>query len=369
MTSILKLLVATSTISVATLGANPAFAADLGTDAGTSITNNVSVAYNVGGTAQTAETDSDIFVVDREVNLVIAKSDAVNSSVAPGSTQQAVTYTVSNQTNDTIDVLLTSQQLGTDDFDVTGTVTYYLDNGTTAGVFDGGDTLITYIDNLAEDTSVTIHAVANIPAGVVTGDLADIVLIGQAASHGGTGLPASGIGVQGAALTDDSGDADDPTAVQNVFADAAGSGTSDGAADGYHSATDTFEVSAADISVSKTSKILWDPVNGSTRPKAIPGAIVEYCIAVANATGGATATGVAISDTIPANLTYYSSLATGPATVPAVIGVVTEGTVTGSTCNADGSGTGAQAAGVVSGNLGTVAAGATETLIFRVVVD
>jgi len=49
MTSILKLLVATSTISVAALGANPAFAADLGTDAGTSITNNVSVAYNVGG--------------------------------------------------------------------------------------------------------------------------------------------------------------------------------------------------------------------------------------------------------------------------------------------------------------------------------
>ncbi len=369
MTSILKLLVATSTISVAALGANPAFAADLGTDAGTSITNNVSVAFNVGGTAQTAETDSDIFVVDREVNLVIAKSDAVNSSVAPGSTQQAVTYTVSNQTNDTIDVLLTSQQPGTDDFDVTGTISYYLDNGATAGVFDGTDTLITYIDNLAEDTSVTVHAVANIPDGVVTGNLADVILIGQAASHGGAGLAATGTGVQGTAFTDDSGDADDPTVVQNVFADAAGSGTSDDAADGYHSATDIYEVSAADISVSKTSKILWDPVNGSTNPKAIPGAIVEYCIAVANAAGGAPATGVAISDTIPANLTYYSSLATGPVTVPGIIGVVTEGTVTGSACNADGSGTGAQAAGVVSGNLGTVASGATETLIFRVIVD
>ena len=123
MTSILKLLVATSTISVAALGANPAFAADLGTDAGTSITNNVSVAFNVGGTAQTAETDSDTFVVDRIVNLVVTKSDAVNTSVAPGSTLQAVTYTVSNQTNDTIDVLLTSEQLGGDDFNVTGAIT------------------------------------------------------------------------------------------------------------------------------------------------------------------------------------------------------------------------------------------------------
>mgnify|MGYP003651628361 CR=1 FL=1 len=369
MTSILKLLVATSTISVAALGANPAFAADLGTDAGTSIKNDVSVAYKVGDTTQTVETDSDIFVVDRKVNIVIAKSDAVNTKVAPNATQQAVTYTVSNQTNDTIDVLLTSEQLGTDDFDVTGTITYYLDDGTTAGVFDAGDTLITYIDNLAEDTSVTVHAVANIPTSVVTGNLADVILIGQAAGHGGSGLPATGLNIQGSAFTDDSGDADDPTLVQNVFADAAGSGTSDGAADGYHSATDIYEVSAADITVSKTSKILWDPINGTVKPKAIPGAIVEYCIAVANASGGADATGVAISDTIPADLTYYNTLATGPATVPAVIGVVTEGTVTGSTCNADGSGTGAQSGGVVTGDLGTVTSGATETLIFRVIVD
>ncbi len=54
----------------------------LDTDAGTSITNNVSVAYNVGGTAQTAETDSDTFVVDREVNLVIAESGNGNTTVA-----------------------------------------------------------------------------------------------------------------------------------------------------------------------------------------------------------------------------------------------------------------------------------------------
>lgn len=369
MTSILKLLVATSTISVAALGANPAFAADLGTDAGTSIKNIVSVAYSVGGTDQTAKTDSDTFVVDRKVNLVVAKSDAVNTSVAPNALQQAVTYTVSNQTNDTIDVLLTSEQLGSDDFDVTGAITYYLDNGTTAGVLDAGDTLITYIDNLVEDSSVTVHAVANIPGGAVTGDLADIILIGRAAAHGGAGLPATGVGIKGAAYLNNSGDADDAATVQNVFADAAGSGTGDGAADGYHSATDTYVVAAADITVTKTSNVLWDPVNGTTNPKAIPGAIVEYCIAIANAAGGAAATGVIISDTIPANLAYYSTLATGPATVPAVIGVVTEGTVSGSVCNADGTGTGTIAAGVVSGNLGTVASDATETLIFRATVE
>ena len=347
MTSKLKLLVATSALSVTALGVNPAFAADLGTDAGTSITNNVSVAFNVGGTAQTAETDSDTFVVDREVNLVVTKSDAVNTSVAPGSTQQAVTYTVSNQTNDTIDVLLTSEQLGGDDFNVTGAVTYYLDDGN--GVYDAGDTLITFVNDLAEDETVTVHAVANIPATVVTGDVADLTT--------------------GVAFVNNAGDADDAAVVQNVFADGAGTATGDVAGDGYHSDTDTYEVAAADITVTKTSNVLWDPINGSTNPKAIPGAVVEYCIAVANASGGAAATSVAISDTIPANLTYYSSLVTGPATVPAVIGVVTEGTVTGAVCNLDGGGTGTESGGAVSGNLGTVASGDTETLIFRVTVD
>ncbi|MEP5032229.1 MAG: hypothetical protein ABJT22_01780, partial [Parasphingorhabdus sp.] len=183
MTSKLKLLVATSALAAATLGANPAFAADLGTDAGTSITNNVSVAYSVGGTSQTAETDSDTFVVDRKVNLTVTKTDAVNTIVAPGQTQQAVTYTVSNQTNDTIDVLLTSENLGGDDFDTTGAVTYYLDDGN--GIFDGADTLLTSIEDLAEDDSVVIHLVTDMPGAIVTGDVANVALIGQAADTSG----------------------------------------------------------------------------------------------------------------------------------------------------------------------------------------
>jgi hypothetical protein len=259
MTSKLRLLVASSALSMAALGVNPAFAADLGTDAGTSITNNVSVAFNVGGTPQTAVTNSDTFVVDRKVNLVVTKSDAVNTSVAPGQTQQAVTYIVSNQTNDTIDVLLTSEQLGGDQFDTTGTTTYYRDNGD--GIFNGADTLITYIDNLAEDTSVTIHSVANIPSGVVTGNLANVVLIGQAAAHGGAGLPASGVGVQGTAFVNNAGAADNASVVQNVFADAAGSGTGDVARDGRHSATDTYQVAAANISVFKSSRVVSDPIS------------------------------------------------------------------------------------------------------------
>ena len=354
MTSKLKLLVATSAFSMASLGVNPAYAGDLGTDAGTSITNNVSVAFNVGGTIQTAETDSDTFVVDREVNLVITKSDAVNTIVAPGATQQAVTYTVSNQTNDTIDVLLTAEQLGGDDFNVTGATTFYLDDGN--GIFDGADTLITSVNDLAEDVTVVVHAVANIPAGVVTGDLANIVLIGRAADS-----------VTGIAFVDNSGDADDAAVVQNVFADGAGTGTGDVAGDGYHSDTDTYEVAGADISVFKSSRVVSDPL-GSTNPKAIPGAIVEYCISVANGAGSASATGVTITDTLPADVGGNGiTFVTGSILVDATA-VITAGPPQTQTCSGGVAG-GSFADPTVSGTLSDIAAGTNRAMIFRVAVD
>ena len=110
MTSKLKILVTSTVATVAIMGSNPAFAADLGTDAGTSITNTVTVNYNVGGTAQTTENDSDTFVVDRKVNLLVAASDALNTTVAPDEDGAAVTFDVTNLTNDTIDILLTSER-------------------------------------------------------------------------------------------------------------------------------------------------------------------------------------------------------------------------------------------------------------------
>jgi uncharacterized repeat protein (TIGR01451 family) len=68
----------------------------------------------------------------------------------------------------------------------------------------------------------------------------------------------------------------------------------------------TFEVAEADISVTKISSILNDPVNGTSLPKAIPGAVVEYCILISNA-GNALATSLSATDTIPANVTYMAA--------------------------------------------------------------
>lgn len=67
----------------------------------------------------------------------------------------------------------------------------------------------------------------------------------------------------------------------------------------------------ANITATKTRIILSDGLSASN-PKALPEAVVNYCILVSNA-GSGTATAVSIADAIPATLTYVANtLASGP---------------------------------------------------------
>lgn len=56
------------------------------------------------------------------------------------------------------------------------------------------------------------------------------------------------------------------------------------------------------LSVTKLSSVVSDAVSG-TNPKAVPGAIVRYCVLVSNS-GSATSSNVVATDSIPANLTF-----------------------------------------------------------------
>lgn len=67
----------------------------------------------------------------------------------------------------------------------------------------------------------------------------------------------------------------------------------------------TFCKPAASISVSKTSSVVSDPVNNAAYPKAIPGAVVSYCIAITN-NGSGTATSVVATDALPSGSTYVA---------------------------------------------------------------
>jgi uncharacterized repeat protein (TIGR01451 family) len=55
----------------------------------------------------------------------------------------------------------------------------------------------------------------------------------------------------------------------------------------------------------KTVSIVSDPINGTTNPKYIPGAIVQYTLRVTN-TGPGTAGSVVITDPIPANTDFFA---------------------------------------------------------------
>jgi uncharacterized repeat protein (TIGR01451 family) len=337
---------------LAALAATPAYAA--GTAAGSTITNTVQVNYQVGGVAQNAVSASDTFTVDRKINLTVAEVGSSTTSVSPGQLAAVTTFTVTNLSNATLDfALAATQQTGgagahsnTDNFDVSN-VKIYVDTNSN-GVYDPGtDTQVTYLDELAADGAKTVFVVADIPLGRATNDVAAVTLTA-------TGREGGSAGSQGIALVQTT--TANTAGMDTVFAD--GAGATDAARDASYSAKDDYTVLAAALSATKTSKVISDPFNGTTNPKMIPGAVVEYCIAVSNAAGSATATSVALTDVLPTATTYQSSF-----------GILLNGTVTSGACNADGVAGGSFASGTVSGTLASVVAADTRTLVFRVTIN
>ncbi len=353
MTKGTKLLATASVLAVSALGTAPAFAA--GTVAGTDIVNTVSVNYAVGGVAQTALNTSNTFKVDRRVTLTVTEPGNATTVVAPGAAGQVTTFLVTNTSNATLDLGLgvvqpvggTAAHGGTDNFDVTA-VTMFVDTNTNGSYDAGTDLAVTWLDEIAPDTSRTVFVVANVPISRVNGDVAGVTLTAQARESGTAGT-------QGALVTETTGA--NTAGVDTVFADTAGA--TDAARDGQFSARDDYTVAAATLTVQKLSTIVSDPLNGTTNPKMIPGAVVQYCITVANAAGSATANSIAISDPLPTQTTYVAS------------SVALNGTVTAGVCNADGGAGGTYNSGTttVAGTIPSVAAGQTRTLYFQVTIN
>lgn len=335
-----QLLGAVSAIALVGLSSAPAMAA--GTTAGDSIVNNVSVSYDVGGVPQTEETASDTFVVDRKVDVVVAEVGGASTTVAPGQTQAAITFDVTNTSNDVVDLDLSIVQSATDDFDISS-VQFYVDDGN--GVFDAGDTLVTYLDEMAEDEVRTVHVVGDVAGTVSNGESADVALVADAHAGGGSGS-------LGTELTDTAGA--NTAGVDTVLAD--GAGDEDVANAGDFSDTDTYIVGAPELTVNKASSVISDPVNGTTNPKAIPGATIEYCITVANGAGASTATNVNVNDVLPSDVTY-----------DATFGIFVDGDASCASGSAGGSYNAVD--NEVDGALSDIAASTTRSLYFRVTID
>src|SRR5690606_5010178 len=122
------------------------------------------------------------------------------------------------------------------------------------GTYDAGTDTATAIDTLAADASVVVFIVADVPGTTTNGQFANVQLSARAA------LP----GTAGATLATETAGADTPGAVDTVFGDAA--------RDATEVAADQYAIESAALTVAKTSAVVEDPHNGTTNPKAIPGA-------------------------------------------------------------------------------------------------
>jgi uncharacterized repeat protein (TIGR01451 family) len=316
---------------------------------GTDIKNDVTVNFTVGTSAQTAEAASNTFDVDRKIIFTLLEAATTGTTSVSPNEQDAVTrFQLTNTSNDTLDFNLAAAQLsggtaehgGTDNFDVAN-LQYFVDsNGD--GIYQVGSDTATTVNNLAPDSNVYIFVVGDIPISRVSGDVAGVTLTATARNSS-----------DGSAITDVGGL--NTAGIESVFADAGN--------DGVESDGDDYTVSAADLTVTKLSRVVSDGVSGSN-PKAIPGAFVEYCIVVTNSgTATAPASNVAVSDDLAllTDITYDSTFQAK------IDGTVVSGdTCTAGATNANYTG---GTNGIVSGTLTDIAPGQTRTLVFRVTID
>ena len=365
MTSKLKLLVASSVVTLSVLGSTPALAA--GTTQGTSIVNNVNVNFQVGGVAQTQQTAADTFVVDRKVIFTLAEKATIGTTTTnPGQTAQQTTFILSNTSNDTLDFTITPSQIvggtashgGTDAFNVSNLLVC-LDANADA-VCDSAPTATLTVDNLAADTNMTILIVGDIPLTATNGQVAGVTLSAAALNSNGSAITAATDSTVNGAGT-----------VETIFADTVktGNGGASAARDGIDVATDDYTVAAAVLSVFKSSSVISDGVSASNF-KSVPGAVVEYCISVANAAAGATATNISIADLMPTNTTYVagSVKVNGTVTSPGAGQTCAGGTAVTDAADADAGSFGTPA-NTVAGTLANIAGGGSSALIFRVTLN
>jgi uncharacterized repeat protein (TIGR01451 family) len=332
----------------------------VGTAATTEIDNRATISYQVGGVAQTPIESSPTgnstagvgagadttFVVDNMVDLQVQEIGAAATSVSSGQVNAVTAFRVINEGNNTQGFNLSAANVGgtlytrADAFDMANLRTFVSAaacalTDTVAPAYNAGTDTAVNIASLAADSCRWVYIVADAPlAGNDTASNVELTAVARVA----TTL---------AALTETAG-AESASVVDVVFADAGRNAT--------EAAIDQYWVQTAALSVAKTSVVIDDPFNGTTNPKAIPNATVEYGITLTN-TGTADATVVTISDSIPANTTFANNTYSGGSNVRITVGS------TDSFCTAEGGGADSNSDGcVISGGVLSVGAPAVTSV-------
>ncbi len=336
--------------TLALLVAGQVQAAITDTTADTLIENTASVTFTIGGVT-TPKVDGKVsFKVDHKIRPLVAAVSG--DSVVPEGLDYVLQFTVTNdgntKTGETLEMLLEALP-GAADYDMTN-VEIWQEDGTSGGYQIGEDTKLTDPDptkkvyiNLERDAVTTIYIVADAEADAANGEAYDYHLRATATDGSQNVLSQDAIG--------DNPGSNDANESEAVFADSNGTYTDDIDTDGEHSALATYTVYWPVLNVTKTASIDAGD-NGSGYY--LPGDIVTYTIEVLNEDGSNGASGVIISDPIPANTTYHpaSLVCTGLSGSTATVTDDGSGTVTDVSCE-DGS----------------IAASAKGTMIFKVKIN
>ncbi len=138
------------------------------------------------------------------------------------------------------------------------------------------------------------------------GDFADTneAVITDAVDGGSGDSDGTVNGVIALALTPTANTTLNPTIARLRFSSNSGAASSGLA--GYGEVED-YQVTVIypNLTVAKTSSVLSDPISGTTNPKAIPGAVMRYCVTLSNG-GNTSASSISLSDALPATLTYVA---------------------------------------------------------------
>ncbi len=327
-TPALRLLLATG-CAAAALVPQTAFAAPK-TAAGATIENTATASFDTpdGGPRTSVPSNTVSIQVDELIDVVVDNTDPAAVAARNGAVRQVTTFTVTNTGNGAESYrLVATGALTGDDFDPTD-LSIVLDSNGNGRYDEGTDAVYAPGGNdpeLTPDQTLRAFVLATIPASAADGSVGRVQL--TATSLTGTGAPGTvlaGRGVGGGDAVIGANGADDADVGQ-------------------------YRVSAAAVALTKTQAVA-DPFGGT---RTVPGSTITYTL-TATVSGSGSVSGLSVSDPVPTGTTYVpASLTVGGA---------------GRTDAADGDGARFDANGVTV-TLGTVPAGESRSVSFRVKVD
>jgi uncharacterized repeat protein (TIGR01451 family) len=267
----------------------------LGTPAGTTVSNQALLNFEMAGAPLQALSNSNAVTVQELINVAAIWQDAATITTASPALEQVLTYRVRNTGNgiESFSLGVNNSPPGSDDFDPSNPRIYLDGNGNNS--YDGPllDPLYTPGSNDPQldangNDSVVLFVLNDIPAGRNDGETGDSRLNVQATTAGAAGSVAGTI-LPG--LGDNGADA--------VI----------GSSSALATATGSYQVVNAplDVSITKSAAVISDGQSCNSAPcDPVPGATIRYTLQV-DVSGTGTAENLAITDSIPDNTRYTPS--------------------------------------------------------------